>query len=76
MSMAIDYTNPETVVFSLSVEDIQDVAEQTLDRELTPEEVERVALSFGEWIKCDDAVYFAMADIGLPAAETDPVDEI
>ena len=75
MSMDIDYTNLETVVFSLSVEDIQEVAKETLDRELSLDEVEQVALSFGNWIKWDDAICFAMADIGLTAAEDESVDE-
>ena len=48
------------VVYSIKIEDIQNVAEQELNRELTPEEVKLITNRIGDYISWYDAVALAI----------------
>jgi hypothetical protein len=48
------------IVYSLNIEDIQNVAEQELDRELTPKEVKLVAEKVGDYIPWYSAISLAI----------------
>ncbi|MBI1805964.1 MAG: hypothetical protein HYR76_02795 [Ignavibacteria bacterium] len=50
----------ERIVYSLNVEDIQEVARQILDRELTEKEIALVEESLGDYISWFDAIEFAI----------------
>lgn len=50
----------DEIIYSINIEDIQDVAEQELDRELTPEEVKLVADRVGDYISWYDAIALAI----------------
>ena len=39
----------DNIVYSISIEDVQNVAEQELDRKLTPEEVKLIANRVGDY---------------------------
>ena len=46
----------DRIVYSISVADIQDVADEELERELTPEEVKWVENRVGDYISWYDAI--------------------
>ena len=48
------------VVYSINNEDLQNVAEQELDRKLTPEEVKLIANRIGDYISWYDAIALAI----------------
>jgi len=50
----------ERIVYSLNVEDIQEVAKEVLGRKLTKREISLVEESLGDYIKWFDAVEFAI----------------
>ena len=51
------------IVYSLSVADIQEVADEILDRELTPEEVKFVEDRVGDYISWYDAMSLAINEM-------------
>lgn len=57
------------IVYSLSVEDIQETALQELDRKLSPGEVKKVADEVGNHIDWYQAIILAMERVGVDAAE-------
>lgn len=48
------------IVYSIDIKDIQNVAEQELDRKLTPEELKLIASRIGDYISWYDAVALAI----------------
>lgn len=50
----------DNIVYSISIEDVQNVAEQELDRKLTPEEVKLIANRVGDYISWYDAIALAI----------------
>ena len=48
------------MIYSLNIEDIQEVAQQVLERELTEKEISLVKESVGEHINWFDAIEFAI----------------
>jgi hypothetical protein len=48
------------IVYSINIEDVQNVAEQELDRELTPEEVKLIASRVGDYISWYDVIALAI----------------
>jgi len=48
------------IVYSLTVEDIQTVAFEELDRELTDDEIESIIDLIGKKISWYDAIYYAI----------------
>lgn len=53
----------DRVIYSLSVADIQEVAADILDRELTPEEVKLIEDRVGDYIPWYDALARALNEI-------------
>jgi len=54
--------NQDKIIYSLTVEDIQNVAEQELDRELTPKEIKLITDSIAENINWCDAIADAIGE--------------
>ncbi len=52
--------NSKRIVYSLNVEDIQTVAKEVLERQLTESEIALVEESIGDYIKWFDAIEFAI----------------
>ena len=52
--------NSERIVYSLNIEDIQEVAQQVLDRDLTKKEIALVEKSIGDYINWFDAIELAI----------------
>lgn len=63
----------DRIIYSLSVADIQDVADQELDRELTPEEIKLVEDRVGDYISWYDAIALAIDELILLNSEL-PID--
>lgn len=59
----------EDIVYSLNVEDVQEVARREHDRELSDEELDSVALKLGDYIRWYEAVDMAIAQT-LPRQDT------
>lgn len=54
------------IIYSLNIEDIQTVAVQEINRELTEDEIEKITDSIGEKINWYDAIYNSIIEkIGL-----------
>lgn len=54
--------NHKEVVYSLNIEDIQTVAVQEFNRELTDDEIEKVKDSIGKRINWYDIIYFSIIE--------------
>lgn len=52
----------EKVVYSISTEDAQTVAEQQFGRKLTEEEIKFLEGRIGNYIDWHDAIHFALSD--------------
>ena len=50
------------IVYSLNIEDIQNVADEVIERELTPKEVKLVAGRVGDYISWYDAIELAITE--------------
>ena len=58
------------IVYSLNIEDIQTVAIQEIDKELTGDEIEKIKDLIGEKINWYDAIYDSIIEkIGLKDVE-------
>lgn len=53
----------DKIVYSINVEDIQNVAEEQLGRELTEKEVNFVEDKLGDYIDWYDSISFALNDL-------------
>jgi hypothetical protein len=53
----------ERIVYCLTVEDLQTVADEYLERELTPEEIKAVEDRVGDYIPWYDAIEEAIRDV-------------
>ena len=53
----------DRVIYSISVDDIQEVSDQILDRELTPDEVKLVEDRVGDYISWFDAIELAINEL-------------
>lgn len=73
--MTVQPLDPDEVVHSISIEDLQTVAMEDLNRELTREEIDRLIDRLGNYIPWFDAVSSAIADgklvAGPPSANDD-----
>lgn len=54
--------NPNEIIYSLCIEDIQNVAEQEIDRKLTRDEIERIKNSINSNIDWYDAIADAISE--------------
>jgi hypothetical protein len=62
--MEVYAMNPrERVIYSINVEDLQTVAEQELDRELTDDEIEIVEKRLGDYIGWYEAISLTLNDV-------------
>ena len=59
------------IIYSLCIADLQDVAEDELNRKLTEDELKRVVDKVGDYISWNDAISLTFLDLGLKAAEED-----
>lgn len=59
----------DTVIYQLTVEDIQTVAEEYLDRKLNMREVKKVIAKVGNYISWYDAIENAITEIGLKSKD-------
>ncbi|MDP2793200.1 MAG: hypothetical protein Q8O25_03815 [Sulfurisoma sp.] len=57
------------IVYSLSVEDIQETALQELERRLSPKEVQKVADEIGNYIDWYQAIALAIERTGVGATD-------
>lgn len=53
----------DDIIYQLSVEDIQTVAEEELERKLTDKEIEIVADKVGDYVPWYDAINYAILDV-------------
>lgn len=60
------------IIYSLNIGDIQDVAEESLERKLTDEELKKVIDRVGDFISWYNAIDYTFSDLGLkPKDEED-----
>ncbi len=57
------------IIYSLCIGDIQDVAEDNLNRKLTEDELKKVVDRVGDYISWYDAIEFTLSELGLEPAE-------
>ena len=53
----------DKVIYNITISDIQEVADQELDRELSPEEIELVQNRVGDYIPWYDAISLAINEM-------------
>ena len=53
----------DEIIYQLTIEDIQEVADQELDRELSPEEIKLVQDRVGDYISWYDAISLAIDEL-------------
>lgn len=59
------------IIYSLCIADLQDVAEDELNRKLTEDELKRVVDRVGDYISWYDAISLTFSDLDLKATEED-----
>ena len=52
--------NPEKIIYSINIEDVQNVAEQELERKLTAKELRLVEKNVGDYINWYEAILNAI----------------
>lgn len=57
--------NPEKIIYSINIEDIQTVAEQELDRKLTEEELRLVENKLGDYVGWYEAILHAINEVKI-----------
>ena len=57
--------NPEKIIYSINIEDIQNVAEQELERKLTDKELRLVEDKVGDYINWYEAILNAINELKL-----------
>jgi len=57
--------NPEKIIYSINIEDIQNVAEQELERKLTAKELRLVEDKVGDYINWYEAILNAINEVKL-----------
>ena len=60
MAEELSITAKERIVYSLNVEDLQHVANEELERDLTEDEITRIENKLGDYISWYDAISLAM----------------
>ncbi len=55
--------NNKEIIYSLIIEDVQTVAQQEIERELTPKEIENIKDSIAEKIPWYDAISDAITEV-------------
>ena len=57
--------DPEKIIYSINIEDIQTVAEQELDRKLTEEELRLVENKLGDYVGWYEAILNAINEVKI-----------
>ncbi|CAG1770275.1 hypothetical protein BAC3_00921 [uncultured bacterium] len=57
--------NRKKIIYSINIEDVQNVAEQELDRKLTEEELRLVEDRLGDYVGWYEAILHAMNELKL-----------
>ncbi len=57
--------DPEKIIYSINIEDIQNVAKQALDRTLTEEELKLVEDKLGDYVGWYEAILKVMDELKL-----------
>lgn len=57
--------DPEKIIYSINIEDIQNVAKQALDRTLTEEELKLVGDKLGDYVGWYEAILKVMDELKL-----------
>ena len=57
------------IIYSLCIGDIQDVAEDNLNRKLTEDELKRVVDRVGDYISWYDAIELTLSELNIEPAE-------
>lgn len=57
--------NPEKIIYSINIEDVQNVAEQEFERKLTAKELRLVEDKVGDYINWYEAVLNAINEVKL-----------
>ncbi|HPA14115.1 MAG TPA: hypothetical protein PKV75_02475 [Desulfobacterales bacterium] len=63
MTQTVDVTNPERIIYSLNVEDVQRVAQDKLSRDLRADEIKKVEERVGDYILWYEAIDSAIDDV-------------
>jgi len=63
MERELAITDPERIVYSLNVEDLQTVANEEISRELTEDEIRIVEENVGDYIAWYQAISLAITDM-------------
>ncbi len=54
--------NPEKIIYSINIEDAQNVAKEELDRELTQQELKVIENKIGDYLDWHNAISFAISE--------------
>lgn len=65
-----------TVVYKIIVEDIQNIAEELLERELNDDELKKVANRIGDYISWDQAIEDTLIEFGIKSKEEQEEEKI
>ena len=57
--------NPEKIIYSINIEDVQNVAEQALERRLTEEELRLVEGRLGDYVGWYEAILNAITELKI-----------
>ena len=57
--------NPEKIIYSINIEDVQNVAEQELERKLTAKELRLVEDKVGDYINWYEAILNAINEVKI-----------
>ena len=57
--------DPEKIIYSINIEDVQNVAEQELERKLTAKELRLVEKKVGDYINWYEAILNAINEVKL-----------
>ena len=57
--------NPEKIIYSINIEDVQNVAEQELERKLTAKELRLVEKKVGDYINWYEAILNAINEVKI-----------
>ena len=63
MERKLEITDPERIIYSLNVEDLQTVANDEILRDLTEEEIKMVEENVGDYISWYQAISLAISDM-------------
>ena len=58
-------TDPEKIIYSINIEDVQNVAEQELERKLTAKELRLVEDKVGDYINWYEAILNAINEVKI-----------